>query len=82
MFDLPEPFGPTTTQTPGSNSSVVLSAKDLKPFSVNDLRNTRGPLPETFVAHGDARERGAPPGGTRPRQRTAKPVLVRPSTVP
>ena len=36
MFDLPDPFGPTTTHTPGSNSSVVLSAKDLKPFSVND----------------------------------------------
>ena len=38
-FDLPEPLGPTTTVTPGSNSSVVLSAKDLKPFSVSDFRN-------------------------------------------
>ena len=44
MFDLPEPFGPTTTQTPGSNSSVVLSAKDLKPFSVSDRRNKRAPF--------------------------------------
>ena len=39
-FDLPEPFGPTTTVTPGSNSSSVLSAKDLKPRSVSDFRNT------------------------------------------
>src|SRR2546423_1192393 len=40
-FDLPEPFGPTTTVTPGSNSSTVLSANDLKPRRVRDLRNTR-----------------------------------------
>src|SRR4029079_10883805 len=40
-FDLPEPLGPTTTATPGSNSSDVLSAKDLKPLSVSDFRNTR-----------------------------------------
>src|SRR5438128_8760379 len=39
-FDLPEPFGPTTTITPGSNSSTVLSAKDLNPRSVRDFRNT------------------------------------------
>ena len=45
MFDFPDPFGPTTTHTPGSNSSVVLSAKDLKPFSVNDLRNKQAPSP-------------------------------------
>ena len=43
-FDLPDPFGPTTTHTPGSKSSVVLSAKDLKPFSVNAFRNKTGPL--------------------------------------
>ena len=40
-FDFPDPFGPTTTVTPGSNSRTVLSANDLKPRSVNDLRNTR-----------------------------------------
>ena len=39
-FDFPEPLGPTTTVTPGSNSSTVLSANDLKPRSVSDLRNT------------------------------------------
>ena len=40
MLDLPDPFGPTTTVTPGSNSRVTVSAKDLKPFSVSDFRNT------------------------------------------
>src|SRR5262249_48336307 len=39
-FDFPEPLGPTTTVTPGSNSRTVLSANDLKPRSVSDLRNT------------------------------------------
>ena len=38
MFDLPQPFGPTTTLTPGENSSLVRSGKDLKPFRVIDLR--------------------------------------------
>ena len=38
-FDLPEPFGPTTTVTPGSSSITVVSANDLKPLSVNDFRN-------------------------------------------
>src|SRR6202007_206432 len=38
MLDLPEPFGPTTTLTPGPKSSCVRSGKDLKPFSVSDLR--------------------------------------------
>ena len=38
-FDFPEPFGPTTTVTPGCISSVVDSAKDLKPLRVSALRN-------------------------------------------
>ena len=38
MFDLPEPFGPTITDTPGVNSSRVRSGNDLKPFRVIDLR--------------------------------------------
>ena len=42
MLDLPLPFGPTTTVTPGSNSRVVVSAKDLKPLRVSDFRNTPG----------------------------------------
>ena len=39
-LDFPLPFGPTTTVTPGSSSSVVASAKDLKPLRVSDRRNT------------------------------------------
>ena len=39
-FDLPDPFGPTTTVTPGSSCSVVASANDLKPLRVRDFRNT------------------------------------------
>ncbi len=39
-FDLPEPLGPTTTVTPGSNSSTAGSAKDLNPLRERDFRNT------------------------------------------
>ncbi len=39
-FDLPEPFGPTTTVTPGSSCIVVASANDLNPLRVRDFRNT------------------------------------------
>ena len=39
-FDLPEPFGPTTTVTPGSRVMVVASANDLKPLRVRLFRNT------------------------------------------
>jgi hypothetical protein len=38
-LDLPEPLGPTITDTPGMNSSTVLSANDLNPRIVIDLRN-------------------------------------------
>ena len=41
-FDLPLPFGPTTTVIPGSNSNTVGSAKDLKPFMLSDFRNIQG----------------------------------------
>ena len=40
ILDFPDPFGPTTTVIPGSRSSVVDSAKDLKPFKVSVLRYT------------------------------------------
>src|SRR6516164_7380320 len=36
-LDLPEPLGPTTTLTPGPNSSRVRSGNDLKPLSVSEL---------------------------------------------
>ena len=39
-LDLPLPFGPTTTVTPGSSSRSIESAKDLKPFIVNVFRYT------------------------------------------
>ena len=39
-LDLPLPLGPTTTVTPGSRSSVVVSANDLKPLRVSDLAGT------------------------------------------
>ena len=39
-FDLPLPFGPTTTVTPGSNSSTAGSANDLNPLRESDFRNT------------------------------------------
>src|SRR3990170_4456270 len=39
-FDFPEPFGPTTTVTPGSHSIRVRSANDLKPTSESVLRCT------------------------------------------
>ena len=38
MLDLPDPFGPTITDTPGENVSRVRSGKDLKPFRVIELR--------------------------------------------
>ena len=41
-LDLPEPLGPTMTETPGMNSSTVLSANDLNPRIVSDRRNMWG----------------------------------------
>ena len=43
-LDLPEPLGPTITDTPGANSSRVRSGKDLKPLSTIVLRCTSGLL--------------------------------------
>src|SRR4029453_19626694 len=53
-LDLPEPLGPTITDTPGENSRRVRSGKDLKPFRVSDLRCTSGP-------HRVQRRLGGPP---------------------
>src|SRR3954468_12119429 len=52
-LDLPDPFGPTITDTPGENSSRVRSGKDLKPFRVSDRRCTR-----TSARHGFQRRLG------------------------
>ena len=38
MLDLPQPFGPTITLTPGLNVSRVRSGKDLNPFRLIALR--------------------------------------------
>src|SRR5579859_5425708 len=42
MFDLPDPFGPTTQVMPGSNRSEVAEAKDLNPRRVRLFTYTRG----------------------------------------
>src|SRR5215213_4331934 len=55
MFDLPEPFGPTTTDTPGPNSSRVRSGKDLKPFSVIDFRCKPSPVSQLVLVGGHGR---------------------------
>jgi len=41
MFDLPEPFGPTTTATPGSRRTSTGSGKDLKPRILIERRYMR-----------------------------------------
>ena len=41
-FDLPEPFGPTTTATPGSRLTSTASGNDLKPRSLIERRCTGG----------------------------------------
>ena len=38
-LDLPDPLGPTITETPGWNSRTALSAKDLNPRIVIERRN-------------------------------------------
>ena len=40
-FDLPDPFGPTTTETPGSRRISTGSTKDLNPRSLIAFRCTR-----------------------------------------
>ena len=52
-LDLPDPLGPTMTVMPGSTSITVLSAKDLKPRRLSDVRNTWTPSPG--VRTGDER---------------------------
>ena len=47
MFDLPEPFGPTTTATPRSKRSSIGSRNDLKPRRRRALRCTAGPRSST-----------------------------------
>ena len=64
-LDLPLPLGPTTTFTPGSNAKVVVSAKDLKPFMVKDLRYMRLSAWQRLLVGeaGGGRDGGAGMGG-------------------
>ena len=62
MLDLPVPLGPTTTDTPGSNSSRVRSANDLKPASFRDLRYKSHPC-NCAAAHDSGHLDGS--GGNR-----------------
>src|SRR5262249_54811720 len=41
-FDFPDPFGPTTTATPGSSLISTGSTNDLNPRSLIAFRCTRG----------------------------------------
>src|SRR5690349_11836213 len=67
MFDLPEPFGPTTTATPGSRRTSTASGNDLKPRSLIARRCTRAgdygaqrmpPRPESSLVLDHPGERG------------------------
>src|SRR5690606_37032568 len=42
MFDLPQPFGPTTPTSCPGRDTVVGSTKDLKPASLSLVRRMRG----------------------------------------
>ena len=59
MFDLPEPFGPTITLTPGENSSLARSGNDLNPFIVDRSSDTSrlvlGPGSLRLPAESDAK---------------------------
>src|SRR5262245_48661175 len=69
MFDLPDPFGPTTQVIPGSNRSDVAEAKDLNPRRVRLFTYTRGLSLPVWSRPRPALSRPAgPPGrwGTQP----------------
>src|SRR5512133_2745684 len=60
-FDLPEPLGPTTTDTPDAKSSFVRSGNDLKPLRVSDFRCMGSSVVLEFVLVGGIQhvQRGA-----------------------
>src|SRR5690242_12595656 len=64
MFDLPDPFGPTTHVIPGSNRSKVAEAKDLNPRRVRLFTYTRGLSSSLLIPGGAAAPgfRGSSPG--------------------
>src|SRR5689334_19598087 len=64
MFDLPDPFGPTTQVIPGSNRSEVAEAKDLNPRRVRLFTYTRGLSSPPLMAPAAQPQQG--PGGRPP----------------
>src|SRR5690606_38939832 len=87
-LDLPEPLGPTTAVTPGSNSKVVAEAKDLNPRTVRVFRCTGVRSPEVGVAgrvspplYSSAATTPLPPAGRRaPEGAPARPERARAET--
>ena len=67
-LDLPEPLGPTTAVTPGSNSKVVAEANDLNPRTVRLFRckafgspgRRTGPLSDESMIRTDTGVPGRP----------------------
>ena len=49
MFDLPQPFGPTSPVSPGLMSSTVVSTKDLKPVIFNLVNFIKKPYIQHIV---------------------------------
>jgi hypothetical protein len=47
MFDLPQPFGPTTPEIPSPKVSTTRSPKDLKPWISNRLIRIQSDLEAT-----------------------------------
>ncbi len=69
MLLLPDPFGPTITLTPGENSRLTRSGKDLKPFIVIDLRY----MPLILLNLQGRRRLGRPASGEIPYLRLVEP---------
>src|SRR5690242_3989489 len=68
MFDLPDPFGPTTQVIPGSNRSEVAEAKDLNPRRVRLFTYTRGLSSPRLMAPRPGRPPSWGPGARPPGQ--------------
>src|SRR6266702_6834201 len=81
MFDLPDPFGPTTQVIPGSNRSEVAEAKDLNPRRVRLFTYTRGlsSLRSWPRRHSRFGVRGSPPGLTPRARRSRAQALGQPA---